>query len=171
MFILPFVFSIGLACLSVLGPIRENPKTFWAFLGVALALFAWNAILAATLRTGRKLTLEVVLKKQHYLQACIQGSLFLYWGWYWRQVYDFVPFILAQLLFAYAFDMLFCWSRRDNYALGFAPFPVVFSINLFLWFKPEWFYLQFALVALGIAAKEMVRWNKEGRQAHIFNPS
>jgi hypothetical protein len=171
MLILPFVFSIGLACLSVLGPIRENPKTFWAFLGAALALCAWNAILAATLRTGRKLTLEVVLKKQHYLQACIQGSLFLYWGWYWRQVYDFVPFILAQLLFAYAFDMLLCWSRHDTYALGFAPFPVVFSINLFLWFKPEWFYLQFALVALGIAAKEMIRWNKEGRQAHIFNPS
>jgi hypothetical protein len=50
-------------------------------------------------------------------------------------------------------------------------FPVIFSINLFLWFKPDWFYLQFAMVALGIAGKELIRWNKEGRRAHIFNPS
>src|SRR5262245_46488458 len=67
--------------------------------------------------------------------------------------------------------MLLCWSRRDTYTFGFGPFPVVFSINLFLWFKPDWFYLQFALIALGLAAKEMIRWNKEGRRVHIFNPS
>lgn len=171
MLALPLVFTAALVALAVLAPIRGNHRTLLAFLGTALALGTWNGLLAATFRTGRKLTLDVVLKKQHYLQACIQGSLFLYWGWYWRQVYDSVPFMLAQLLFAYAFDMLLCWSRRDTYALGFAPFPVVLSINLFLWFKPDWFYLQFALVALGIAAKEMIRWNKEGRQAHIFNPS
>src|SRR5215831_11895040 len=120
---------------------------------------------------GRKLRIEVALKKQHYLQACIQGSLFLYWGWHWRQVYDFVPFILAQLLFAYLFDMLLSWSRRDTYTVGFAPFPIVFSINLFLWFKPDWFYLQLGMVALGLAAKEFIRWNKDGRRTHIFNPS
>jgi hypothetical protein len=95
----------------------------------------------------------------------------LYWGWYWRPVYVFAPFILAQLLFAYAFDMLLSWSLRDNYTLGFAPFPVVFSINLFLWFKADWFYLQFLLVALGLAAKELIRWNRDGRRVHIFNPS
>ena len=27
---------------------------------------------------------EVVLRKQHYLQACAQLSVFVYWGWYWR---------------------------------------------------------------------------------------
>jgi hypothetical protein len=63
------------------------------------------------------------------------------------------------------------WSRRDTYSLGFAPFPVIFSINLFLWFKPDWFYLQFLMVALGFAAKELIRWEKNGRSAHIFNPS
>jgi hypothetical protein len=73
--------------------------------------------------------------------------------------------------FAYAFDMLLGWSRRDTYTLGFGVFPVIFSINLFLWFKPDWFYLQFAMVALGFAAKELIRWNKEGRRVHIFNPS
>ena len=80
-------------------------------------------------------------------------------------------FILAQLVFAYAFDMLLSWSRRDTYTLGFGPFPVIFSINLFLWFKPDWFYLQFAMVALGMAAKELIRWNKKDGASHIFNPS
>ena len=124
-------------------------------------------------RTGRTLALEVVLKKQHYVQACAQSSVLLYWGWYWPPVYAFAPFILAQLVFAYAFDMLLGWSRRDTYTLGFGPFPVIFSINLFLWFKPDWFYLQFAMVALGLAAKELIRWNQEDgqRRAHIFNPS
>src|SRR5207245_3635302 len=98
-------------------------------------------------------------------------SILLYWGWYWREVYHSAPLLIAQLLFAYAFDMLLVWSRRDTYQLGFGPFPVIFSINLFLWFKPDWFYLQFVLVAAGFAAKELIRWNKDGRQAHIFNPS
>ena len=50
----------------------------------------------------------------------------------------------AQLLFAYAFDMLLAWSRGEEYVLGFGPFPIVFSTNLFLWFKDDWFALQFA---------------------------
>lgn len=169
--VVPFLFIAGLAGLAALPAVRGNLKTLWAFLGAALALSVWNAVLAATLRPGRKLALEIAIKKQHYVQACAQGSVLLYWGWYWRPVYHFAPFILAQLLFAYAFDVLLCWSRRDTYYLGFGPFPVIFSINLFLWFKPEWFYLQFAMVALGIAAKELFRWNKEGRRTHIFNPS
>jgi len=170
--LLPLVFTFGLAGLSFMAPVRENPKVLAAFLGTALALFAWNTVLAVWVRRGRReLKLEVVLRKQHYLQACVQGSLLAYWGWYWPPVYAFVPLLLAQLVFAYAFDMLLVWSRRDTYTLGFAPFPVVISINLFLWFKPDWFYLQFGLVALGLAAKELIRWNRDGRRVHIFNPS
>ena len=143
-----------------------------AFLGAAIGLAAWNAALAASVRrTGRALTIDVVLRKQHYLQACAQGSVLLYWGWYWPPVYQSAHLIAAQLLFAYAFDMLLAWSRRNTYTFGFAPFPVIFSINLFLWFKPDWFYLQFAMVAVGFAAKELISWQKEGRRAHIFNPS
>jgi hypothetical protein len=168
--LLPLVFTLPLAGLAFLPSIRQNPKTLWSFLGAAAALFIWNAIFWLA-RKGRTWKLEVVLKKQHYLQACAQGSVLLYWGWYWRPVYAFAAFLLAQLLFAYAFDMLLSWSRREVYTLGFAPFPVILSMNLFLWFKPEWFYLQFAMVAVGFAAKELIRWNKSGRSAHIFNPS
>ncbi len=151
---------------------RTNPSLLRAFLGAAAVLILWNAaLLVSALRRGRTPTLEIVLRKQHYLQACAQGSVLLYWGWYWRPVYDWAYLIAAQLLFAYAFDMLLSWSRRDTCTLGFGPFPVIFSINLFLWFKPEWFYLQFLLVALGFTAKELIRWEKEGRRVHIFNPS
>lgn len=168
---LPLAFTCGLAGLALLAPLRQNPRLLWTFSAAAGALCIWSVLLAYVFRRGRQLTVGLAVKKQHYVQACAQASVLLYWGLYWPQVYASGLLILAQLVFAYAFDMLLCWSRRDHYALGFGPFPVIFSINLFLWFKPEWFYLQFAMVALGFAAKEMVRWNKEGRQVHIFNPS
>src|SRR5262245_3004683 len=169
---LPLAFTSALAVLALLTPVRQNPKVMWAFLGSAVGLSVWNLLLLMwNRRAGRTLTLEVVAKSQHYLQACAQGSGLLYWGWHWPQVYDSVHLILAQLLFAYAFDMLLSWSRRDTYTLGFGPFPVIFSINLFLLFKPDWFFLQLMLVAVGFSAKELIRWDKEGRRANIFNPS
>ena len=127
---------------------------FWSFAGAAAVLAVWAAILLITAkRRGRTLTLESAPKPQHYLQACLQTAIFAYWGWYWPQVYDAAYLIIAQLLFAYAFDMLLTWSRRDKYTLGFLPFPIVFSTNLFLWFKPDWFYFQFMMIAFGFAAK------------------
>ena len=172
MLVVPLAFSLGLAGLATLPAVRQNPRLLSALLGAAFALCAWDAaMLAASRRRGRTLTLELVLRPQHYVQACAQAAVLLYWGWYWRQVYDSAHLIVAQLLFAYAFDMLLCWSRRDTYALGFGPFPVIFSVNLFLWFKDDWFYLQFAMVAAGFAAKELIRWHKAGQRTHIFNPS
>ena len=169
---LPLAFALALGAYLFLDSVRQNTALTWTFAAVAAVLFAWNAALrASAVRRGRTLSVEIVLRKQHYLQAGIQGSLLVYWGWYWRQVYDSAHLIAAQLLFAYAFDMLLSWSRRDVYALGFGPFPVVFSMNLFLWFRPDWFYFQFLMVACGFAAKELLRWDKDGRSAHIFNPS
>jgi len=169
---LALAFTFGLLAFLFVDSVRSNASLVWTFAGAVAALLAWNAaLLASAVRSGRTLSVAIVLRKQHYLQACIQGSLLVYWGWYWRQVYDSVHLIAAQLLFAYAFDMLLSWSRRDVYALGFGPFPVVFSMNLFLWFRPDWFYFQFLMVAFGFAAKELLRWDKDGRSVHIFNPS
>jgi len=169
---LPVVFALALASFCLLGSIRQNPRVLWSFLGAAGALIAWDVLLFNVARSrGRAFTVEIVLRKQHYIQACAQGSVLLYWGWYWHEVYASAHFIAAQLLFAYAFDMLLTWSRGGTYALGFGPFPVIFSINLFLWFKPDWFYLQFLMVAVGFAAKQLIGWDKDGRRAHIFNPS
>lgn len=139
----------------------------------ALLLVTWNAmlVLGSSRTPARRLQLTVDLRKQHYLQACAQGTVLLYWGWYWAPVRDMAPLILTQLLFAYAFDMLLGWTRRGTYTLGFGPFPVIFSINLFLWFRQEWFAFQLLMVAVGFAAKDLIRWTRDGRQAHIFNPS
>ncbi len=170
--LLPLAFTLALAAFALLAQVWQNPRLLATFLGTAALLCLWNVVLLVVARaSGRTFAIEVVLKKQHYLQACVQGSLLGYWGWYWPPVYAFAPFIVAQLVFAYAFDMLLAWSRRETYSLGFAPFPVVVSINLFLWFKLDWFYLQFATVGLGLAAKELIRWNRDGRKVHIFNPS
>ena len=169
---LPLAFTLLLAAFSVLPSVRVHPLLLWAFWGAATALLAWTAwLLVTSVRRSRTLALDVVLRKQHYVQACAQLSVYAYWGWYWREVYDSAHLIAAQLVFAYAFDILLTWSRRDRYTLGFGPFPIIFSINLFMWFKPDWFYLQFVMVAVGFAVKELVRWNKEGRRVHIFNPS
>jgi tetratricopeptide (TPR) repeat protein len=163
---------VVLVALSFVPGVRKNPTVVWSFVGAATVLSVWTAVtFAAAARRGRRLAIEVVLRPQHYLQACAHLSILAYWGWYWREVYQSAPLIAAQLAFAYAFDALLTWSRRDTYTLGFGPFPIVFSTNLFLWFKPDWFYLQFLMVAVGFAAKELIRWNKEGRQTHIFNPS
>jgi tetratricopeptide (TPR) repeat protein len=169
---LPFAFTLLLFALSLLPTVRQTSHLLWSFWGAGAALLVWIAgmFLAARSR-GRTFALDIALRKQHYLQACSHISILLYWGWYWREVYHAAPLIAGQLAFAFAFDALLSWTRRDAYTLGFGPLPIVFSTNLFLWFKPEWFYLQFLMVAVGFSAKELIRWNKDGRQTHIFNPS
>jgi len=169
---LPLAFTVALALVTALPTVQQHTTLLWSVAGAAgILLLGIAALAVSATRLGRTLSIEISLRKQHYLQACAQLSVLLYWGWYWRPVYDAAPLLVAQLLFAYAFDILLGWARRDTYTLGFAPFPVIFSINLFLWFKPDWFYLQFLMIAVGFAAKELIRWNKDGRRAHIFNPS
>jgi hypothetical protein len=169
---LPLACAAALTAIGLLDTGHGTDALRWSMAAAAAALAIGSAALfAAATRSRRVLLLELAARKQHYLQACAQGSVLLYWGWYWREVYHSLDLIAAQLIFAYAVDMLINWAQHDRYTLGFAPFPVIFSINLFLWFKPDWFYLQFLMVATGFAAKALIRWQKNGRPAHIFNPS
>lgn len=169
---LPLLFTAALAAGAWYPPVRQHPGLFWSHLGPAAILLVWIAALFVVARRAHRLfTLEIVLRPQHYVQACAHASIFLYWGWYWRPVYDAAHLIVAQLFVAYAVDALLGYSRRGAYALGFGPFPIVFSTNLFLWFKADWFYLQVLMIATGFAAKEFIRWTKDGRRTHIFNPS
>ncbi len=168
---LPLACALSLLAFAAYPPVQQNPRLLWSFLGTAGALLAWTAALATLAPGKRGFFLDIDLRPQHYVQACAHTSIFLYWGWYWRPVYDYAYLIVAQLLFAYAFDALLTWSRTERVTLGFGPFPIVFSTNLFLWFRPDWFYLQFLMLAVGFAAKAFIRWNRDGRQTHIFNPS
>ncbi len=168
----PLALTLGLILLSFVPRVHDNPvlaRSFWA---AALALLAWQVVLLASVqRAGAARSLQTALRPQHYLQAMVQVAVFAYWGYYWRPVYDHAWLLVAQLAFAYAFDMLLAWSRRDSYVLGFGPFPIIFSTNLFLWFRDDWFYLQFLMIAVGFLGKEFVRWDRDGRRTHIFNPS
>ena len=158
--------------MSFVPRVQDNAVLIRSFWGAAAVLFAWQLALFFRVRgasTGR--SLSVRLRPQHWLQALVQLAVFAYWGCFWRPVYDFGWLLLAQLTFAYAFDMLLAWSRRENYVLGFGPRPIIFSINLFLWFRDDWFYLQFLMIAVGFLGKEFVRWHREGQKVHIFNPS
>lgn len=161
-----------LACFSMLPWVRSNPRlaiSIWGAAG-ALALFlVWLWRSAA--RSGRALRYEFVPRPVHYVQLAMHTSIYVYWGWYWREVYHYAPLILAQIAYVYALDMLVCWLRRDNWVLGFGPIPIVLSTNLFLWFKDDWFFLQFLLISTGVLCKEFVTWKRDGRRTHIFNPS
>src|SRR5713101_745362 len=169
---IPLLFTLVLVGFSGMPAVREHSRLLSSFWGAAAALLGWTIILLATVRRhGRTLAVRIEPRKQHYLQACAQSAVLLYWGWYWREVYAAAGLIAAQLAFAYAFDALLTWSRQETYTLGFGPFPIIFSTNLFLWFKPDYFYLQFLMVAIGFAAKALIQWTKEGRRTHIFNPS
>lgn len=169
---LPLTLAAVLAAISLLPQVRQHAvltASMWiaaGFIAVWTGLFFYIAG-----PRSRPLGLETALRKQHYLQACTQSLVMLYWGWYWREVYHSLHLVVAQLLFAYAFDMLLAWSRGGKYTLGFGPFPIILSINLFLWFKPDWFYLQFLMVAVGFLAKAFITWEKDGQRTHIFNPS
>ena len=171
-FWVPLALTLGLVLLSFVPRVYDNPVLTRSFWGAALALLVWQVALFLRLKrasVGRSFRTE--LRPQHYVQAVVQLAVFAYWGWYWRPVYDLAWLLVAQLAFAYVFDMLLAWSRRDSYVLGFGPFPIIFSTNLFLWFRDDWFYLQFLMLAVGFMGKEFVRWHREGRMTHIFNPS
>ena len=116
------------------------------------------------------MALEIVLRRQHYLQACQQGAVILYWGYYWREVYHAAPLIAAQLLFAYGFDSLLSWTHRRS-SRSASGRSRSFSASTCSLVQGRLVLLQFAMVALGFLAKEFLRWTRDGVNTHIFNPS
>jgi hypothetical protein len=162
--------ALGLFCLLPRALANRSLLLSIGLAAVALLVFA-GLLRQRVIATGRELKLEFLPKHVHYVQLTMHACLYAYWGWYWREVYGYVPLILAQIVFAYALDMLVCWSRRDKWILGFGPIPIILSTNLFLWFRDDWFFLQFVMISIGVVAKEYIQWKREGRSTHIFNPS
>ena len=169
-FAVPLGFTAGLAALTALPRLQANPVVLWSFWGAAGVLLLWALYLVLASKRPHKIVV-VPPRPQHYIQTFCHSCVYLYWGYYWPPVYDYFPLLAGQLLFAYAFDILLAWSRGEDYQIGWGPFPIVFSTNLFLWFKDDWFYWQFVLIALGFAGKAFIRWNRDGKRVHIFNPS
>ena len=177
---LPAFLIVGLAALALMPRIQTNDTLIWSFVAAAVFLGLWLTFLLSRGQAERDTySFEISLRPQHYIQACVQFSVYVYWGYHWelipgsglRPVYDHALLMLGQIIFAYAFGILLSWSRHQKYILGFGPIPIIFSVNLFLWFRDDWFYMQFLMIALGFMGKEYIRWNRDGRSMHIFNPS
>jgi hypothetical protein len=164
--------TLVFAGFTLLPRVNANPHLTDSILVSAAALVAGIVVLRSRVaRSGRTLTYQFVPRQVHWVQMIMHSSVYAYWGWYWREVYHEIPLILAQVAFLYVLDMLVCWFRSDNWILGFGPIPIIFSMNLFLWFRDDWFYLQFVMVAIIVFGKEFVRWKRDGHSTHIFNPS
>lgn len=168
----PVGASLILIASTLLPRIQQTPGLFWTFLISGFGMLVWLFTIIQryrSLKTGP--SFKFVPIRVHYIQACIHLCVYGYWGLHWPNVYPEMPLILAQVIFLYGFDILLTWQRGRGWRMGFGPFPIIFSTNLFLWFKDDWFYWQFIMIAAGALGKEFIRWNKDGKRTHIFNPS
>ncbi|MXX55722.1 MAG: hypothetical protein F4106_05770 [Gemmatimonadetes bacterium] len=170
--LLPCAMAAGLAAFLLHPGVRVEPAAFWTIAAAAAGILAWTGWLFASRReSGEDLRLELVIRTPHWMQTLAQGALLVWWGTFVNMVQLWAPMIVAQLLLAVAVEGLFALTRRGRYAAGLGVVPVIFSVNLFLWFTGPWFFFQFAMVVLVYAGKEFIRWQLDGRSRHIFNPS
>lgn len=169
----------ALALLGVLGSVfllprvQAQPGLQWAFGGAIAVLGLWIAALRIA---GRALPVQVWLRKPHYIQAGVQGGVYLYWALYWPQVQSQLPLILAQIPLLMLLEACVSWTKGRQYRLGFSAVPIVGSTNLFLWIRDPVFVWQLVIIAGAWASKEFIKWRRAGfdgqiRETHIFNPS
>ena len=170
--ILPCAVAAALSGFLLHPGVQRTPGMFWAFVVAVAGILVWTAWLYSAARhRSEGLVLDFVLRTPHWMQTLAQGALLVWWGAFVSLVPAWAPLIIAQLLLAVAVESLFSLTRRGRYSLGLGPVPVVFSVNLFLWFTEPWFFLQFAMIVLVYAGKEFIRWQLDGHSRHIFNPS
>lgn len=174
--LLPFAVPIA-AALLLFGlawtpRVSQNNALMASFFAAAGVLAVWSVMLALRMRRKHESPdVVLILRRQHYIQACLQLLLYAYWGWYWRAVYDYGFLLLAQIVFGVGFDALLNWSRGRRAVLGFGIMPIILSTNVFIWFKDDWYVFQFAMIALGYMGKGLITWERDGQKTHIFNPS
>jgi TPR repeat protein len=140
---------------------------------VSISLWATALLIlvAGLVLRNKPLEVTVALQRHHWVQLLMHGTIFIYWASVVPAVKDQLYLILAQLLVGYLLDLLLSWWKLGRWTLGLAPVPVIGSINLFLWFKDDWWFLQIVMVVLAFASKPLLRWTRNGRNTHIFNPS
>ena len=78
--LLPSGLVLALWALVLLPAVRGDARLTASVLGAGVVLILWSAFLfARAARGGRAFTLDVAFRKQHYVQACAQLSVLLYW--------------------------------------------------------------------------------------------
>lgn len=170
--VVPLLVSALLFAFLACKPIAANERLQWTFVGVAAFVAIWAVGLWWRGRAaGRAYPIEPNVVRAHYVQALVQFSIYVYWSRSSPGVITEAPLIVAQVLYLYAFDALMSWSRGRPFRLGYGALPIIFSTNLLLWFRPDFYYFQFAMVTIGALGKQWLTWTRDGRRTHIFNPS
>src|SRR5260370_36271283 len=87
----PLLFSffliLLLAAFSLLGWVSANPRLAGSFRAAAAALLLFLFLLRRqAARSGRVLSYDIIPRPVHYVQLAMHTSIYVYWGWYWREV-------------------------------------------------------------------------------------
>ena len=117
------------------------------------------------------MTFESEYKPAHLVQSLAQASVYFYVALFWDGIREQAPYILLQLVFAHLFYFALTYWRERKIRYGLSMFPIVLSINLFIWFYPRYFIFHLLMVAAAILAKTYLVRERNGRIGHIFNPS
>lgn len=108
-------------------------------------------------------------RPHHFVQALAQMSIYFYWAHFNALVVTYAPYILFQLVFATWLQQLVAVAVGRKFRVGFSSFPIVLSINLFIWARPDSFYFQLLMVGAAVLSKAFLVKRTDGR--HVFNPS
>ena len=63
--VLPLAFTGALAAFLLLPRVHQQPRVFWSFAAACAVLLVWHLILLSTRARRHRLSLDVVLRKQH----------------------------------------------------------------------------------------------------------
>ena len=118
-----------------------------------------------------ELVAPLLYKRALLIQLCMHLCIFIFWGTYSSAVANHFPLILHQIAYVYLFYFTSCMIFKKSFVLSLALIPMIFSINLFMWFYNDYFLFQYLLISLAILAKMFLTRNVNGKRSHIFNPS
>jgi len=139
--------------------------TFW-FISLIFLLF-YFLVLFQISKNKTQPRFKIAIYPSHYVQAIVQFGVYSYWGWVVNKVYLQMPLIFAQIVFLYIMGALISWLRGREWYLGFGIFPIIFSTNLFLWFKDDVFYLPFAMITVVRLQKNLLLGKRRVSYSHI----
>ena len=89
----------------------------------------------------------------HFVQMSVQFLLFVYWALYSTHTRSYLAQLGYLVLFGFGVDFVVSALRYKSWYASFAPIPVVFSANLFVWFIGSDAPFAYAIVALAIGAQ------------------
>jgi hypothetical protein len=120
-----------------------------------------------TVTTLGGIPVKFSLHASHLLPTCIQLLIFSYWALYWQAARSHFISIVGMIAFGLALDILISSCRQNCIFISLRALPIVFSINLFIWYSGKNAWISYFLIAIALSSKLIFQRN--GR--HIFNPS